>query len=310
MPDRPKPSSTIRKPTFRHRAQYLAYRVVVGVLQVVPERLAFLFGEGMGWVVGVCFRIRWRTVIEHLSEAFPEQDAKWCRAQARASFRHLGRQSVATFRLGKMGVEEVRRRTDVPGFEALKEAVAQGHGVIVATGHMGNWEVGGASVVAHGIPMGVVVQRQRNPLFDIDITGNRTRLGLTIIDRREAPRQVIRALRKGRAVGIAGDQNIRRGGVFVEFFGRQASTARGTALFALRTGAPIFLMVVNCLPGIPQRYRVSFERVNFTPSGDMDLDVLRVTEAYMGNLEKWIRKSPEEYLWQHRRWKTRPPVEG
>jgi KDO2-lipid IV(A) lauroyltransferase len=287
----------------------VAYRVVVGALRFAPERLALLFGEGMGWVAGACFRIRWRTVDEHLRMAFPERDAKWRRSVARASFRHLGRESVATFRLGSMDASEIRERTEVVGFEAVEEAVAAGKGLIVVTGHFGNWEMGGATAATRGIPMDVVAQRQRNPLFDADLTANRNRLGMTVIQRREAPKRVLRALREGRAVGIVGDQNVRRGGVFVDFFGRPASTARGAALFALRTGAPIFFAVVRRMPGFPQRYRATVQSVGFSPSGDMEQDVFRLTEAHTRQLERHVREAPEQYFWQHRRWKTRPPEE-
>jgi len=300
----------MRRPNFQHRIEYLAYRLIVGALSFAPERLALLFGEGLGWVAGVCLRIRWRTVDEHLQKAFPGQDAKWRRSVARASFRHLGRESVATFRLGRMDADELRERTEVVGFEALEEAAAEGKGLIVVSGHFGNWEIGGASLAIRGIPMEVVGQRQRNPLFDTDLNANRNRLGMTVIERREAPKRVLRALRAGRAVGIVGDQNVRRGGIFVDFFGRPASTARGTALFALRTGAPVFLGIAKRMPGFPQRYRVTLESVDFTPSGEMEQDVLRLTEAHTRHLERQVKETPEQYFWQHRRWKTRPPGEG
>jgi KDO2-lipid IV(A) lauroyltransferase len=205
-----------------------------------------------------------------------------------------------------MGSAEVRERTDVLGYEALREAWAQGHGLIILTGHFGNWEMGGASIAARGIPFDVVAQRQRNPLFDADLVANRNRLDLRVIERRAAPKEVLRALRKGRAVGIVGDQNIRRGGVFVEFFGKLASTPRGAALFSLRAGSPIFLGMARSLPGSPQRYHVTVEPVEFTPTGRMEEDVLRLTEAHTRLLEERIGEAPEQYFWQHRRWKTRP----
>jgi KDO2-lipid IV(A) lauroyltransferase len=301
------PASRSKRPTLRHRTEYLAYRLVVGVLRQAPERPALLFGEGMGWFAGVCLRIRWRTVIEHLRRAFPEQNAAWRRSVARASFRHLGRESVATFRLGRMDASEIRERTEVIGFDAVREAFSEGKGSIVVSGHFGNWEVGGASIAAHGVPVDVIAQRQRNPLFDADLTANRERLGMRVIERGEAPKRVLGALRAGRAVGIVGDQNVRRGGVFVDFFGRPASTARGTALFALRTGSPLFLGISRRMPGFPQRYRVTFEAVDFTPCGDMDEDVLRLTEAHTRQLERHVRETPEQYFWQHRRWKTVRP---
>jgi KDO2-lipid IV(A) lauroyltransferase len=209
-----------------------------------------------------------------------------------------------------MGIDEVRKRTEVVGYDVMREAWAEGKGVIVLTGHFGNWEVGGASIAAHGIPCDVVAQRQRNSLFDADLVANRNRLGLRVIERGNAPKEVLRALRNGRAVGIVGDQNVRRGGVFVDFFGKPAATARGTAIFSLRAGSPIFLGMARSLPGSPQRYRVTFERVDITSTGDMEEDVLRLTRAHTELLEERVREAPEQYFWQHRRWKTLPPADG
>jgi Kdo2-lipid IVA lauroyltransferase/acyltransferase len=309
MPGTPPGGSPTRRPTLRHWIEYLAYRLAVGALRVTPERLALRFGEAMGWLAGVVFRVRWRTVTEHLRRAFPERDGRWCGRVARASFRHLGRESVATFRLGGMGLDEIRNRTEMVGLEALEEAVAEGRGAIVVTGHFGNWEVGGASLAARGIPLDVVAQRQRNPLFGADLNRNRSRMHMTVIDRSEAPKRVLRSLRRGRVVAIVGDQNLRRGGVFVEFFGRAASTARGAAIFALRTGCPIFLGIARREPGFPQRYRVTLEPVVFTPTGDMESDAVLLTEAHTRHLEGHVRRTPEQYFWQHRRWKTRPGQE-
>jgi KDO2-lipid IV(A) lauroyltransferase len=273
----------------------------------LPEGTALRLGEVLGWVVGVVLRIRWRTVKRHLCQAFPERNEEWCRATARASYRHLGKEAVATFRLGGMDAGEVRRRTEMVGFDEVRKAAAEGRGVIVMTGHFGNWEIGGAALAAYGLPTDVVAQRQRNPLFDTELLANRNRLGLQVIERREAPRGVFRSLRSGRTVGILADQNVRRSGLFVEFFGRLASTARGPALFAIRTGCPVFLGMSRSQVGIPQRYRVTFQRVEFSPSGNLEEDILRLTEAHTRLLEEEIREAPEQYFWQHRRWKTRPP---
>lgn len=305
-----KPSQPARRrPNLRHWMEYLAYRTMVGLLQIVPEGLALRVGEGVGWVIGVVFRIRWATVVEHLRSAYPERDSAWHHSVARASFRHLGRESVATFRMGRVDAAGIRRRTEMVGFEAIEEAHAEGKGLIVLTGHFGNWEMAGASVAARGIPIDVIVQRQRNPLFDADITTNRERLGMTVVERREALKSSLRTLRRGGAVGIVGDQNIRHGGVFVDFFNRPAATAKGAALFAVRTGAPLFVGVAKRLPGVPQRYRVTARRIEIESSGDLEEDIFRLTKAHTEYLEDQVREAPEQYFWQHRRWKTRPPDE-
>jgi KDO2-lipid IV(A) lauroyltransferase len=290
--------------------EYLAYRTAVGLLRVAPESLALRAGEAVGWMVGVVFRIRWNTVMDHLRLAFPDRDPAWRRSVAKASFRHLGRESVATFRMSRLDAAGVRERLEMVGFEAFDEAVAEGKGVVVLTGHFGNWEMAGASVVARGVPMDVIAQRQRNPLFDVDITRNRERLGMTVVERREALRTCLRTLRNGGVVGIVGDQNLRRGGVFVEFFGRPAATAKGAALFAVRTGAPLFVGAAKRVPGFPQRYKATVRRIEFEPTGDLEKDVLRLTKAHTRYLEETVREAPEQYFWQHRRWKTQPSGEA
>ena len=300
------PKRPDKKPAARHWVEFLAYRGLVSLLRRLPERLSLRLGEGLGWTIGVVFRIRWATVMDHLSFAFPDKDTRWHRRVARASFRHLGRESVATFWMGGKDAAWIRDRTEMVGLEAMEEALKEGKGLIVVTGHLGNWEMGGAGIAARGIPLDVIAQRQRNPLFDLDITRNRESLGMTVVERRDAPKRTLRTLRAGRGVGIVGDQNVRRGGVFVDFLGRPASTARGPAIFALRTGAPLFAGSVRRLPGFPQRYRIEFKRIHVNPSKDLDADVVRLTEAHTRYLEEKVREAPEQYFWQHRRWKTQP----
>ncbi len=301
----------MRKPTLGHRIQHLGYRVALRALSLAPEGLAHWVGGVMGWTAGMVLGVRRRVALEHIRSAFPRKAPAWHRKILADSYRHLGRESLATFLLPKLSAADIKARvaTDPDQLAAFRRAVEEGKGVILVSAHFGNWELGGALMAALGFPMDVVAQRQRNPLFDADINRTRTRLGMTVILRGEAPRKVLRSLKRGRVVALVADQNIRRGGVFVDFFGRPASTARGAAIFALRTGSPIFLGLLRrekvSLPG----YCLSLVPVEFRPSGDQEEDVRRITEAHTRHLEETIRKAPEQYLWQHRRWKTRPPEE-
>ncbi|MGD2124156.1 MAG: hypothetical protein PVJ76_20570, partial [Gemmatimonadota bacterium] len=113
MADAPPTARAQRSPKLRHWIEYAGYRLVAGILSLLPEGVALGVGGALGWAAGVLVRIRWRTVMEHLRQAFPDKDEGWRRRVARASFRHVGRQFVATFRLGRMGSAEVRERTDV-----------------------------------------------------------------------------------------------------------------------------------------------------------------------------------------------------
>lgn len=295
------------RPTLRHRLEYALFRIARGGLKVLPEAWALRLGSLLGWVAGSVLRIRRAVVDENLARAFPERDAGWRRRVAVGSYRHLGREAVAAFRLSGERPEGVVARTEVVGLEALREARAEGRGAILVTGHLGNWEIGGAALAARGIPVDAVAFRQRNRLFDRDLVENRVRLGMRVIPRGRASRAVFHSLAEGRVPGLVADQNAGERGLFVDFFGVPASTARGPAVFSLRSGAPLFLGVAVALPGRPHRYRVHLEPIPFESHGEVAADVRSLLNAQVAGLERWVREVPEQYFWQHKRWKTRPP---
>ena len=279
------------------------------MIVVLPERVALTLCATLGWLGGVVFRIRRADVDRHLAMAFPERDSVWRRRIARDSYRHLAREAAMTFRLSRMDPEEVVRRTVMEGFEEFRAAVEAGAGAVVISAHLGNWEIAGASSAARGVPMDVVAHRQKNPLFDGYLVETRDRLGLTVIVKNDAFRLALRSLSAGRVAAFVADQNIRKRGVFVDFFGRAAATAKGPALFALRSGAPVFLGTAVRLPGWPSRYVVKAERVPVRLDAPVEEAILELTQRYTSILEQRIREVPEQYFWQHRRWKTRPSPE-
>ena len=279
------------------------------MIGVLPERVALGMCGTLGWLGGVVFRIRRPDVDRHLALAFPEEDSAWRGRVARDSYRHFAREAAMTLRLSRMDPREVIDRTDMEGFEEFREAVERGAGAVVVSGHLGNWEIAGASAAARGVPMDVVAHRQKNPLFDDYLVETRKRLGLTVMVKNDALRLARRSLAKGRVAAFVADQNIRRRGVFVEFFGRVAATPKGPAMFAVRSGAPVFLGTAVRLPGWPSRYRVRAERIPVRSDLPADEAIAEITQQYTSILEERIREAPEQYFWQHRRWKTRPEPE-
>lgn len=281
------------------------------LLRLLPERVAHALGSTLGWLGGVVFRVRRDVVDGNLGRAFPGLSERRRARIAVASYRHLGREAVATFRASREGRDAILRRTEVRGLEPLRRAVEEGRGAIIVTGHLGNWEIGGSSIAVRGLPVDAVAFRQRNRLFDRDLVRSRRRLGMEIIRIGAAPREVLRSLHRDRVPALVADQNVRRGGVFVDFFGTPAATARGPAVFSLRSGAPLFLGVALRVgvPGgrtVPARYEVHLEEISFERSGRLDEDVRRLTAAHTAALERWVRRFPEQYFWVHKRWKTRP----
>jgi KDO2-lipid IV(A) lauroyltransferase len=299
----------VSRKTWKHRFEHAGFRTLSAGLLALPERVALGVGAILGWLAGSVLRIRRADVDAHLALAFPNEDSGWRRRVARASYVHLGREGVAMFRLARLDKEAVVARTEVVGLEPVEAAVSAGTGALVVTGHIGNWELGAAALAARGLPFDVVAKGMANEAFEKDLVAARERLGLRVVDMSVAPREVLRSLRAGHLVGLVADQNAGDRGAFVPFFGRLAATARGPALFALRTGAPIFLGLSLRLPGSDARYRVTLRPLPVRVTGDLDADVTRVTAAHTAALEEAVRAVPEQYFWQHRRWKTRPPEE-
>jgi KDO2-lipid IV(A) lauroyltransferase len=209
--------------------------------------------------------------------------------------------------MGERSRERVLARTEVHGLDALMEA-ARGPGALVATGHVGNWEVAGGAVALRGAPIDVVAVRQRNPLFDRALIANRESLGMRVVYRGVTGGEVLRSLRDGRVPVLLADQDAGGGGIFVDFLGHDASTARGPALLALRSGARLFGGACLAVPGTPRRYTVWLEPLSAPRTGVVAEDVRLLTQAHADFLARFVRRAPEQYFWQHKRWKTRPGV--
>ena len=297
-----------RRHSPAHRAEFALARSLEQAVSLLPERAADQFGARVGRAIHG-LGIRRATVEENLRIAFPDQSTEWLERTRLGAYEHLGREAAAMLRLSKLDAKAVIARTVTHGWEDVEDALSLGRGLILVTGHYGNWEIAAAAVAARGVPIGAIVRRQGNRLVDERLQQLRRKLGVETIYQGQAPARVPRILRSGGVVGIVGDQDARRSGVFVPYFGRLASTHRGPALFALRLGAPVFSCIARRLPGSDARYEVIGRRVSFEPTGNVDDDVRTLTTELSRRLEEEVRIAPEQYFWFHKRWKTRPQGE-
>lgn len=261
-------------------------------------------GAALGVLIGSFLRFRRVDVDRHLEWCFPDRTSAWRRKVARASYAHLGREGVILFRSRGWSTEQILERTRVIGFELFQRAADSGGGVVLLTGHLGSWDIGGASIAARGVPLDVVAKGMTNRRFENDLFRARERMGMHVIEVGEASAQALRSLRRGRVVALLGDQSAHRGGVPVSFFGRPASTHRGPALFSIRSGASVFVAFAVRDHGWEHRYTVTFYPLPFTSTGDLNQDVLLLLGGYNTLLEAAVRATPEQYLWHHRRWKV------
>jgi len=298
--------SARRGATLAHRAQYAVLRGFAWLLGLFGWRTATRLAGSIGTLFYSPLGIRRRVAERQIAAAFPEFSSREVQRVARESYRHLGRVAaeVALFsRLDGTGILE--HLSAIDGLDLFEKQRAEGRGAIVLTGHVGNWEIGGAAVAASGIPIDVVVRLMGNPIFDEYLTETRARLGMTVVRDRDAVRHTARALRDGHVMAFLIDQSgLHIASSFVSFFGRPAKTPRGPAVLALRLNVPIFFGV--SIRQSDGRYHVSIREIVTEHTGDTDRDVDAILNAYSRLLEQYVRASPEQYFWQHRRWKRQP----
>lgn len=275
------------------------------------ERLSFagagVVGERIGRLGYAPLNIRREVVERQLAAVFPEKSRDEIERIALAAYGHLGRTSIETAVLPSYTAAQIVDLFEaVEGWSIVEERLARGKGLILVTGHLGNWELGGAYLAARGLPIDAVARHMNNPLFDDYLTQTRQRIGMTVVHDEQAVRRVPRSLRSGRAVAFLVDQGaIGLASTWVPFFGRYAKTPRGPAVFALRLGAPVVFGVALRRPS--GRYQLTFEPIDVVETGDRESDVDRIVAEYTSVLERWVRRAPEQYLWHHRRWKHQRP---
>jgi Kdo2-lipid IVA lauroyltransferase/acyltransferase len=288
--------------------EYAALRTGLGAAGWIPLNAASAIGARVGALGYWPLRVRRGVVESQLAAAFPAWDRRTVRRVARKAYEHLGRTAVEAALLPTLSHERVRALFDGEGdWHVLTDALARGRGVIVVTGHIGNWELAGAYIAARGVPVTGVVRRMANPLFDRYLNATRERAGLAVIAD-DPVRRVPRALRSGHVVALVADQGVKgMASTYVPFFDRLAKTPRGPGVFALRLGVPLVVGTAIRLPS--GKYRALVEPVEVIDTGDRERDVDAVVTRYTAVLERWVRQYPEQYFWHHRRWKRRPEQE-
>jgi KDO2-lipid IV(A) lauroyltransferase len=284
--------------------------MVAAVVRRLPVPVAAWLGRRLGDVAWIALARRRRTARENLAMAFPELGRVERGRLARRSFQHLGLMSVELCWALTESLESALARVDVDGLDRLERVMASHGRAILVTAHLGNWEFLGFVHRLTGFPLAIVVRRLDAGWLDALVWRLREAAGVEIIDKRDAVRPVLAALRRGAMVAILLDQNAtRREGVFVPFFGRPASTSRGAAAVAVRTGTPIVpLFVRRTAAG---RHAVTIEEPLVPPQDRASEEaVVELTLGCTRAIEAAIRRTPEQWLWMHARWRTRPPGES
>jgi KDO2-lipid IV(A) lauroyltransferase len=226
----------------------------------------------------------------------------------REVFRNFAQTAVEFVRIPSLDYEKAVTLISPENRERLDECLERGKGVILVTGHFGNWELMAAAGALAGYPISAVARPMNHSIWDKIINEIRQSSGLKIIARDRSAFAIVKRLKRNEVIGILTDQNTRRQNIFVDFFGMKAATTSGPALLALKTGAA--LVPAFMLRSEHGSHRLIIEEpIEVVPTGDIEADALVLTQKYTAALEKYVRQYPSQWLWLHRRWRTRPPGE-
>lgn len=283
---------------------YLAMRAALGLVRALPRPLAL----GAGALLGSSARLlgmRRKVTDDNLARAFPELPPQERARIARGVYQHFGRMAVDSLRFSSdpRGVVPLVQGTETA--ELVRGLLTKGKGVIILTGHIGNWELAGGLMAALGIPLAAVVKPPANPYVADHTESVRRKLGMETIPMPQARSGVLEALRHNKAVALVADQGALRSTTWVPFFGVPTKTPAGPGLFAARSGAPV---VFGTLVAEGKGYRLDIELLEEEVTGDARTAIEHVAARYRERLEVVVRRLPEQYLWTHRLWKQPPPA--
>jgi KDO2-lipid IV(A) lauroyltransferase len=295
---------------MRQRLEYAAAWPFIKIMGILPRPLARAIGFGLARVVYL-LHVRLRQVgMRNLAMAFPEKSEAERARILRGEFTSLGRQLAEVCHFPEYTPENVDEVVVFDGFGNYERAQARGKGVLLFAGHFGGWELSSFVLSMHGHLMHVLMRGMDNVYLGELILRYRTMHGNKAVDKDDFVRGLLSAMKAGEVVGMLIDTNMTPPqGIFVDFFSIPACTASGLARIALRTGAAV-VPTFTIWDAELRKYRLRFDpAVELVRTGDLEADIKANTQKFTSIIEDYVRKYPEQWLWVHRRWKTRPPGE-
>jgi KDO2-lipid IV(A) lauroyltransferase len=295
---------------MRQNLEYWLVLTVSRALGVMPRGAARMCAGVLAFGVYHAFGRLRRVGERNLSLAFPEVSSRRRAELLKGVYRHLGWQLVEFCRMTRYTAENTRDWIRSEGLDHYLTAKARGKGVLIVTAHLGAWELSSFYHSLMGHPMGMVIRRLDNRRLDAYVNAIRCLHGNRVLHKDDFARGLLTAMRAGETVGILLDTNMTPPqGVFVEFFGRLACTASGLARVALKTGAAVLPGFMLWEPA-EGKYVLHFgPELVFEQTADAEADIQNATQQCASATERWIRRYPDQWLWIHRRWKTRPAGE-
>jgi Kdo2-lipid IVA lauroyltransferase/acyltransferase len=294
---------------YKYRRYYLYYlgRVAAFLIYLLPMRVASEIAAFFGRCAFFLLPEYRNIAIDNLTHAFGnEKTASEIRDIARKVFENLGRNAAELINFPKINKKNIDRFINIEGIDIVDSSFAKGKGTIILASHFGNWELLGLTFRVKGYPGSTIGRKIYFYKYDNWLNHLRREQDINVIYRDESPRKMLKVLKDNRILGIVADQDVESvEGVFVDFFGRPAYTPVGPVVLARATGASLVPTFV-IREGHHHRFIIE-KPIELADTGNKEADIVTNTQAWSNVVESYIRRYPEQWVWVHRRWKTKKP---
>ncbi len=290
-----------------HKIEFLLLRFLYFVFGKISFTSAKIISYILIFFIQYIFRYRRRVIFYNLHNAFPEKKFGDLKKLIRPIYKNFIYLWLEFLQTEKLSENIIKDRININNLHVLKKALKKNKGIILVSAHLGNFEWLSSILGILQLPVIAVAKKQKNRYVNQFLMDLRQKFGTQIVYKREVLKQGLKALKNNQILGLISDQNAGKKGVFIDFFNQPASTVNGPAIFYLRTKAP--LIAIYLIRKDYACFDLFAEEIQLSENLKLNDDNIRnITQAYTANLEKWVRKYPEQYFWMHRRWKTKPEM--
>ena len=280
-----------------HKITYYLWRGLAFLIRISPSFIKSIIASIFYFLMFYVVPLRKAVYFQNLHTAFPNHDDRWYKDLAKKGYKFFMERFIEFFAFPK---SFNKANIKIVGQKKLDAAYRKGKGMVFISGHFGAWELLSAWVSSNGYPVTAVAARQSNRGSDRFFMEHRGQFGMKHVYRKSSIDEMYNILQKNEAIALVSDQDARKRGVFVDFFGKKASTPKGTARFYLKAGTPLIFTL--CYKVCKNNYVIEFIPVE--PGTEATVET--ITQTYTKILEDYITKYPEQYFWFHKRWKTKP----
>ena len=283
---------------------------IVKLLFAIFSRISFESGKRVAWIIYILIakiiRYRRAVIISNLQQVYGSDLPRPLNEMLNGIYRNFVFLWMEILQIGRLNPQNLEQRIQVHGSELIDQALNEGKGVLFLSGHYGNFEWLGQYYAMKGYGVNGIAKRQSNRYVNQLIEDIRFTNGAKVIYTKNAMQDGLEVLAKNELLAIVSDQDGRKRGIFVDFLGQPSSTPVGSAVFQMRSGAPMFMIVA--VRKDYGKFEAFVEPVYSAEKREItDEEIYKITQAHTRVLEKWIRKYPEQWFWMHKRWKTSPP---